>query len=157
MLALLMIVVTVAIGCVLWFMREAMHNERMAVREILTEEYRSNLALVQADVTQEWNLLVGQLDSTEPAAARFAWCMRAGLADSIICLDEQGNAIYPRLPSTDDAPGRDGVANKDLYSLESSTNRTDGQFQQIAGRLRDRVNDYTGNVMPSAQRRFIMH
>jgi signal transduction histidine kinase len=156
-LALLLLVILFASGCVLWFMREAMHNERMAVREILTEEYRSDLTLVQASVTQEWNLVVGQLDSTEPAAARFAQCAGAGLADSIICLDEQGNAIYPQLPSTDAAPGRDGVANKDLYALESSTNRTDEQFQQITGRLRDRVNDYTGYVMPSAQRRFIMH
>lgn len=157
MLALLVLVVVVAAGCVLWFMREAMQNERMAVREILTEGYRNNLALVQADVTKEWNLVVGQLDSTEPAAARFAQCVRTGLADSIICLDEQGNAIYPRLPSADDASGRDGVANKELYSLESSTNRTDEQFQQIAGRLRDRVNDYTRDAIPSAQRRFIMH
>jgi signal transduction histidine kinase len=157
MLALLVLVVAVAVGCVLWFMREAMQNERMAVREILTEEYRSNLALVQADATQEWNILVGRLDGSEPAAARFARCMREGLADSVICVDEQGRAIYPRLPSTDDAPGRDVTANKELYSLESSTNRTDGQFQQLAGRLRDRVNDYTGDVMPSAQRRFIMH
>jgi hypothetical protein len=32
MLALLVLVVAVAVGCVLWFMREAMHNGRMAVR-----------------------------------------------------------------------------------------------------------------------------
>lgn len=31
-LALLLLVVLVAIGCVLWFMREAMQNERVAVR-----------------------------------------------------------------------------------------------------------------------------
>jgi len=48
MLALLLLVVLVAIGCVLWFMREAMRNERMAVREKLAEAYRGHLALVQA-------------------------------------------------------------------------------------------------------------
>ena len=43
MLALLLLIVLGAIGCVLWFMRAAMENERFAVRQKLTDAYRGQL------------------------------------------------------------------------------------------------------------------
>jgi len=158
MLALLVIVVVVAIGCVLWFMREAMQNERMAVRQTLAEAYRSQLALVQGQVAQEWSVRMNRLDDSEPVATeQFAQCVRRRLADSVICLDEQGRPAYPRLPTAGDALARDVEANRELLTLESLTNHPDSQFRQIAERLRDRVNDYTGDALPAAQRRFLMH
>ena len=157
MLALLVLVVLVAAGCVLWFMREAMQNERMAVRERLTEAYRSQLTMMQTGLVAAWNWRMNQLNGAEPAPARFDFCVGGDLADSVICLDEQGRAIYPRLPSAGGAQARDVEANKELLELESLTNHTDPQFHQVVNQLHDRVNDYTGNVMPSAQRRFIMH
>jgi signal transduction histidine kinase len=157
LLALLVLVVAVAIGCVLWFMREAVQNERMAVRETLAEAYRSQLGLVQAQTTARWNERLQQLDSDEPAPARFARCVREGLADSVICFDERGRPIYPFLPWAGDAPARNVEANQEVLALESLTNHTDVHFRQIARQLRDWVNDYKGNALPSAQRRFIMH
>ncbi len=118
MLALLLLVVLVAIGCVLWFMREAMRNERLAVREKLAEAYRSHLTLVQTQAAARWNERLGRLDSPEPAAARFARCVREGLADSVICFDEEGRVAYPRqrlLPETTAA-----ALQSDLRSLVKS-------------------------------------
>jgi len=152
MLALLLVVVLVAIGCVLWFMREAMGNERLAVREKLAEAYRGQLVLVQAQLLERWNQQLGRLDGPEQDAARFARCVREGLADSVVCFDEQGRVAYPRL-----SEGRNAAANAELFSLESSTNKTGTQFNEIAARLRDRVNDYATDTLPSAQRRFLMH
>ncbi len=198
-LALLLLVVLVGIGCVLWFMGEAMRNERMAVREQLAEAYRASLTLVQTRALERWNQRLSQLDGSEPDMARFARCVHDGLAESVICLDEQGTVTYPRqrrvaaeattnvaeaveadlrslvsAGQTDDvvklviekfAPqdslvnGQDqsAAANAELLALELLPDKADPRFKQIAGRLRDRANDYTSDALPSAQRRFIMH
>jgi signal transduction histidine kinase len=152
MLVLLSVVVFVAIGCVLWFMREAMGNERLAVREKLAEAYRGQLALVQAQLLERWNQQLGRPNGTEGDVTRFARCVREDLADSVVCFDEQGRVTYPRL-----SEGRNIAANAELFALESSTNKTGTQFNGTAARLRDRVNDYTTDTLPSAQRRFLMH
>src|ERR1017187_671037 len=152
MLLLLLVVVLVAIGCVLWFMREAMLNERLAVREKLAEAYRGQLVLVQAQLIERWNQQLGRLDGPEPDTARFARCVREGLADSVICFDEQGRVTYPRLSEE-----RNAAANAELFALESSTNKTGPQFNEMAARLRDRVNNYATDTLPAAQRRFLMH
>jgi len=156
-LALLLLVVLVAIGCVLWFMREAMRNERVAVREKLVDAYRGQLLLVQAKTKEGWKNRLAALDSSGSAAARFARFVREGLADSVICIDEQGRAVYPRLPSTVDTPGRNANAYTELMTLESLTDHSDPRFQAIAAQLRDMVNSYDQDALPSAQRRFIMH
>jgi signal transduction histidine kinase len=152
MLVLLLLVVLVAIGCVLWFMREAMLNERLAVREKLAEAYRGQLALVQAQLLERWNQQLGRLDGAEDATVRFARCVREGFADSVICFDEQGRVVYPRL-----SDGRDTAANAELFALESWTDKASPQFNEIAARLRDRVNNYAAGTLPSAQRRFLMN
>lgn len=152
MLALLLVVVLVAIGCVLWFMREAMRNERMAVREKLAEAYRGHLSLVQAQATEQWSNWLARLDDSEPATARFARCVRESLADSVICFDEQGRAAYPHLTGE-----RSIAANEELLALERLIDKTDSQFKDAVARLRDRAADYATDALPSAQRRFIMH
>lgn len=148
MLAMLLLVVLVAIGCVLWFMTEAMRNERMAVREKLAEAYRGHLTLLQAQATERWNQWLARLDNSDPNAAGFARCVREGLADSVICIDEEGRVAYPA-----DTSERSVEANAQLLALESSTNRT----SEAAERLRDRLNDYGAVTLPSSQRRFLMH
>lgn len=96
MLALLLLVILVAIGCVLWFMNEAVRNERMAVREKLGEAYRGHLAFVQAQAARRWNAWREQLDGVEPAPARFEHCVRENLADGAVCFDEHGAIAHPR-------------------------------------------------------------
>ena len=157
MLALLVLVVVVAIGCVLWFMREAMQNERMAVRQTLADAYRSHLSLVQVQTLEQWKRRLEHLDGAEPCAARFSRCVRDGLADSIICFDEQGRPDYPRLPSAGDAGERSLSASADLLRLEKLADRSGDQFRQFAGKLEQQVSNYDTEMIPSAQRRFIMH
>ena len=149
----LLLFVLVAIGCVLWFMREAMRNERMAVREKLAEAYRGHLTLVQSQAVERWNRRLTRLDSAEPATARFARCVQEGLADSVICFDEQGRTAYPRLTATE----RSVAANTELLELERVTDKTDPRFKEAAARLRDRVTNYAADTLSSAQRRFLMH
>ena len=84
MLALLLLVVVVAIGCVLWFMREAMRNERLAVREKLAEAYRGQLALAQERAVEQWMHRLARFDAAEPEPALFARAVRESWADAVI-------------------------------------------------------------------------
>ena len=84
--------------CLLWFMNQAVHNERLAVRQKLADAYRANLALVQNQLDTYWRQTAGALDTeAEHLAppALFARQVRAGLADAVVCLDSTGNVAYP--------------------------------------------------------------
>jgi len=198
MLALLLLVVLVAVGCVLWFMGEAMRNERMAVREKLAEAYRGHLSLVQKQVVERWERWRGQLDRRESPSACFARCISEALADAVIVYDEHGRVGYPREPrlnnsgvekavslqanirtlaqtgkleeatrlvadtfkatdSTTDEQGRLIAANAELLIVDLSSDRTEPRVAQIAERLHSRLTDYSADVLPSSQRRFLMH
>jgi signal transduction histidine kinase len=137
MLALLLLVVLVAIGCVLWFMREAMRNERLAVRQTLAEAYRGQLALVCKHVEEEWQRGLEKLDQAEPGGALFARAVLEGWADSL---------VFPGFTQ----PPRDASANAALLAIEAAP-----QDRALIEKLRDRLNDYEV-PMPSAQRRFLM-
>lgn len=138
MLALLLLVVVVAIGCVLWFMREAMRNERLAVREKLAEAYRGQLALAQERAVEQWTRGVARFDAAEPGPALFARAVHEGWADAV---------IFPG----SDARERSAEANAELLALENAP-----QDRALAEKLRARVSDYESGAMPAAQRRFLM-
>jgi len=138
MLALLLLIVLAAIGCVLWFMRAAMENEHLAVRQKLTDAYRGQLALLQQRVEQQWTQDLARLDGGAPGPALFARAVSEDWADSV---------VFPGAPG----PARDLTANAELLALEASP-----QDRALADKLRGRVADYTVAAMPSAQRRFLM-
>jgi signal transduction histidine kinase len=152
MLALLLLVVAVAIGCVLWFMREAMRNERLAVQQKIVEAYRGQLAFLEKHVEEEWRREMERLERQQPGPALFATAVQEHWADAIICLDESGRPIYPQTAST----ARDVEANAQLLALEKLGDETNPRFREIADRLRQRVTDYGSSKMPAAQRRFLM-
>jgi signal transduction histidine kinase len=111
MLALLVVVVLVAAGCVLWFMREAMQNERLAVRQKLSEAYRGHLALAQARALEQWQHLLARFDSGEPGPSLFARAVQEGWADSAILFDGNGRVVYPQ-------PSRAGAHEGDAAQTE---------------------------------------
>ena len=84
--------------CVLWFMRQAVGNERLAVRQRLRTVYQGQLdqAVTQTEVwlTGKLNGLAGVDADTGPAAA-FAQIARAGRFDSVVICDDTGEVIYP--------------------------------------------------------------
>ena len=97
MLALFVVVVLAAIGCVLWFMREAMRNERLAVRQRLAEAYQGHLALAQAPLVTQWKAWLSRFDMRGAGASEhFARCVRDLGADSVICFGEDDAVLYPR-------------------------------------------------------------
>jgi signal transduction histidine kinase len=152
LLALLLVVVLVAIGCVLWFMREAVLNARLAVRQQLAEAYLGQLGLMQKRVEEHWRHELERFDRDTPGPALFARAIREGWADAVVCFDSAGSVVYPQV----NAEGRIAEANTELLELEKLEDRSDSRFSEIANRLRNRVANYESSTMPSAQRRFLM-
>lgn len=106
LLALLLLVVLGAIGCVLWFLGEAMRNERSAVRETLAEAYRGHLSLLQPRMVDAWNQNLARMDGAAEPEPRFALCVEAKLADSVICFNDAGAVGYPDEPVAAGEPGQ---------------------------------------------------
>ncbi len=113
--ALLLLVVLVGIACVLWFMREAAQNERLAVRQRMAEAYRAHLTLAQARLAEQWTVRLAALDGGTPGPVWFARCARESLAGSVVCLGEDGRAIYPQAaaPNLDAADTGEGASADD--------------------------------------------
>jgi len=85
---------------VLWFMSQAMQNERLAVRQRLADAYQPQLQLAAVRVNDFWK---DKLSSISRAAGRangsstFADLVRSGAADSVLLYDQQGRLTYPDL------------------------------------------------------------
>ncbi len=85
-------------ACVLWFMNEAVINQRDAARQRLSEAYRGQLQLARGRLDADWDKRASDLDreaSSNPAPAAFERSVRLGLADSVIVLNPDGSVAYP--------------------------------------------------------------
>ena len=59
----LLVLVLVPSACLLWFMNQAVRNERLAVRQRLIEAYRGHLVLAQERLAAYWRQTAGELDT----------------------------------------------------------------------------------------------
>jgi signal transduction histidine kinase len=85
-------------GCVLWFMSEAMNNQRDAAREKLSVAYRGQLQLTRDKLDAGWEKRTVELERAAaalPAPLAFERAVRTGLADAVICLNADGSVAYP--------------------------------------------------------------
>ena len=83
---------------VLWFMNEAMRNERLAVREKLAAAYRGPLAALTRRVDAYWeetHAALAAVEADHGASEIFADLVRAGVADSVVVYDTSGRVRYP--------------------------------------------------------------
>lgn len=116
---MLLPVVILPTVCLLWFMSEAMSNERLAVRQRLSELYGARLTELREQLDLTWRRkaeALGQSYADEEAGKRFARLVEAGVAHSVLVLDDNGEALYPRLES--ETPSRD-EANPRIEALRS--------------------------------------
>src|SRR5258708_1552542 len=98
---LLLLVVLVPSVCLLWFMNQAVQNERLAVRQKLMEAYRVHLALAQERLATFWRETSIELDTQATKLAApvfFERQIESGLADAVVCLDQNGAVAYPDTP-----------------------------------------------------------
>ena len=102
LLTLLAVAVLLPSAGVLWFMARAVENERLAVRERLTQAYRAQLLGLQGRLEAHWHSVgqvLGQTDANKPLRALGALRYdNGGVADSAIIRDANGQVVFPRLP-----------------------------------------------------------
>ena len=74
-------------ACVLWFMNEAMTNQRDAAREKLADAYRGQLQLMRDKLDADWEKRAADLAreaASLPAPAAFERAVLTGMADAVI-------------------------------------------------------------------------
>jgi signal transduction histidine kinase len=106
-LLLLLLAVLIPTVCLLWFMNEAMNNQRQAAAQQLTEAYRTQVSLIRERLERYWERSLAALEEQSrerSGGALFAQCVRSGLADSAICFAEGKRLSYPAPPA---APATD--------------------------------------------------
>ncbi len=91
----LLLAVLLPTACLLWFMNEAVANERLAVRQRLQEAYQGELTSRQERVEQTWIRLRAQMQQTQdkPAAEAFAALVNDGASSALIF--RGGQLAYP--------------------------------------------------------------
>ena len=95
---LALLVVLIPTACVLWFLNQVVHNERLAAKQRVVEAYRGYLPLLRTRLETYWQQQAAALETAagkSPAPAAFAACVRTGLADSVVCYDATGRLAYP--------------------------------------------------------------
>ncbi len=98
-----MLVVLAPTVCVLWFMGEAMENERLAVRQRLAETYEAQLSKLCADLEAQLTTKVRALEEyvdSRPPASVFALLVQSPGVSSVVVYDGAGNFVYPDSPWT---------------------------------------------------------
>src|SRR3990172_11907411 len=95
---LLLLIVLVPSAGVVWMMRAAMENERLAVRQRLVEAYHAQLDFAKRRIDSRYNERIDRLNAivnNHPPARAFADCVHEALADSVVILGGDGRVAYP--------------------------------------------------------------
>ncbi len=98
-LGVMLLAICIPTGCVLWFMNRAIINERLAVRQRLTNVYQQRIDDARQLLADHWQAKADALaiDSNAPPTELFAKLIASGAAESVIILDENGDPAYPKL------------------------------------------------------------
>jgi len=97
-IGLLTFAVTVPTLCLLWFMTQAVTNERLVVRQKLVEHYQSQLSIVEPDLKSFWDKkreLLSQPSGDLTPGDRFVTLMEKDSSDSAIIFGSDGRLMYP--------------------------------------------------------------
>ncbi|MHC4620436.1 MAG: hypothetical protein ACYTEQ_22030, partial [Planctomycetota bacterium] len=151
MILLLAIAVVLPTVCLLWFISQAVKNERLAVRQKLISTYEQQLAELASEYDRTWSSRVNLLEKAvetarDPvemfslAVAREPDANTAYISDSLLIYDENGNLLYPIAAEEEDSP--EELANEfrrawDSEFVEKDYARAIRLYDQVAGSTRD--------------------
>lgn len=138
---LLLVAVLAPLLFALWSIREAITNERLAVRQKLIDAYESQLHSLSKSLDESWEQRLGRIDTLAnslSAQEAFAKLVEEGLVESVILhRDSDGNS-YPNSASKE---GRDPDLNSMLFAIENRGEVLDSEVAPIADKLAQALND----------------
>lgn len=117
---LLAVAVVLPTVCLLWFMGEVVGNERLVVRQRLTQFYKAQLAEVTNVVNAKWAEHCRHLEkrpSTHPYRLFVPAAGQDGY-DALIMFDDAGRRLYPSLSTDATALTRPSEVFADVWELE---------------------------------------
>ena len=140
-LLLLLLAVLIPTACVLWFMSLAVRNERLAVRQKLTDTYRSQLVRARQALDDDWRQRAADLMPVSPNAAEtFAALVRADKCDGAVIYDTAGTRRYPKSPPVSAAAAEANEAWKRAAALERDGRDLDQAIRAYAALARSDAN-----------------
>ncbi|NLF32179.1 MAG: hypothetical protein GX591_14990 [Planctomycetes bacterium] len=142
LLVVLAVAVLAPTAGVLWFMGQAVRNERLAVRQRLTEAYRRDAEAIRVQLADYWGEKVDALEGADASAsppAVFDALARGGLCDSAQVYGEAGRVLYPRVVGWSPPPSRPAMWSQAEH-LEHQANRPEAAaaaYAALAAQSRD--------------------
>ena len=148
---LLAIAVILPTVCLLWFMNQAVKNDRLAVKQKLTDIYQQRLDMLSKSVDDLWS---GRINSVRQKAAECQGVEIFGLlagrdngtddlynCDAVVIYDSNGTLVYPLAGGTDYPSELPEEFNKAWAAefIEKDFTRSIGLYGQIAESI---VDDY---------------
>lgn len=120
---LLAVAVVLPTVCLLWFMTQVVRNERLAVRQKLTQIYQGQLARAVQETDQSWQENIKFLDrkktGVHPYQGFLALTVGSGF-DGLVAYDAQGKRTYPVLTVDVNSPAELLEEFNDAWQLEFS-------------------------------------
>jgi signal transduction histidine kinase len=150
---LLAVAVILPTLCLLWFMSRAVKNERLAVRQKLSDIYRQRLETLSNRIDELWSARIDALEQQaamqrqpveifEKLVSRDTKVEGSKICDAIIILDNNGKLIYPVTGGGEPPAGFSDELNV-AWSVEFTLEDFAGAarlYEQIADSI---VDDYT--------------
>src|SRR4051794_2619360 len=109
-LLILLLGVLLPTACVLWFMTQAMNNERLALQQKSLDLYNSQLRILTQDFNTQWESNIRHIQALAAhadASDLFAEVVRKKLASAILVYDKEDLLRYPILATAGYNPESD--------------------------------------------------
>jgi two-component system, OmpR family, phosphate regulon sensor histidine kinase PhoR len=141
-LALLVAIVIVPTACLLWFLNNAVRNERLAVRQKLIDAYRGQLTVVQEKLEKHWRQKSAESEaraSNAPAQLVFSMLVSSGEVESVICFDPDDNPVYPTVGTQLPQASAEAVFAEAirLEQVEGDAAKAADEFKRVAAESTD--------------------
>jgi len=106
MVVIVLLAALVPAGCVLWFLNAAMENQHLAVRQRLTDVYRSQFDARKDGLSAFWEDVDRKLieaDKSGDGGRIYELLVTGEACSAVVVRDESGKVLYPRQAESFDA------------------------------------------------------
>ena len=101
MVVLILLTALVPAGCVLWFLNAAMQNQKLAVRQHLTDVYRSQTDARIEGIAMVWDGIgrtLKESQAQENVRTIYQRLVASTMCSGLVVYDKSGQVLYPRQP-----------------------------------------------------------